>query len=99
MTWGTWTLEPISPAELRALIERAGITQAAAAERCHASDRRMRSWLAGEAQMPIAASEILALSLMWPGLGRLVTPDVPTLERWVRPQFAGLLLSAHRLVE
>lgn len=88
-----WDLHPISPEELRDLIEAAGITQAEAARRCHASERTMRQWLAGDRAMPLTASEGLALSLMWPGSTRLVQPDLMLAERWLRPQFAGLILS------
>ena len=89
----TWALHPISAAELRDLIEAAGITQAEAARRCHAPDRTMRRWLLGQSRMPITASECLALSLMWPGQSRLIQPSLALVERWIRPQFAGLIVS------
>lgn len=89
-----WSIQPIAPHELRALIERAGISQAEAARRCHAKLRTMQQWLAGDRAMPLTASETLALSLMWPGESRVVQPDLRLVERWLRPQFAGLILSA-----
>ena len=94
-----WDLRPISPEELRDLIESACITQAEAARRCHASDRTMRQWLAGDRTMPLAASETLALSLMWPGATRRVVPSLSLVERWLRPQFAGLILSLRARLE
>jgi hypothetical protein len=78
---------------LRDLIEAAAITQLDAARRCHASERTMRQWLAGDRRMPLAASECLALSLMWPGQSRRLQPSIALVERWLRPQFAGLVVS------
>jgi hypothetical protein len=93
-----WVITPVTPAELRALIEAAAITQADAARRCYASDRTMRQWLAepgtpAHRHMPLTASETLALSLMWPGESRRVQPTLALVERWLRPQFAGLIVS------
>ena len=91
-----WALHTISPQELRELIAAAGITQSEAARRCHAGERTMRDWVLGARRMPISASECLALSLMWPGQSRLVHPTVMLCERWIRPQFAGLIISLCR---
>jgi hypothetical protein len=93
-----WLLTPVTPAELRALIEAAGITQSDAAARCHATEKTMRNWLAepgtpAHRKMPLTASEVLALSLIWPGESRRVQPTLALVERWLRPQFAGLIVS------
>lgn len=93
-----WTLQPITPPELAALLKRADIKPPEAARRCNASIRSMGQWLAkpgtsGHRRMPLAASELLALSLAWPGESRVLQPDVDFVQRWIRPQFAGLILS------
>jgi transcriptional regulator with XRE-family HTH domain len=84
---------PITPSELRAVVKLAGITQADAAARCHAAPRTMREWLAGSRRMPLAASELLMLSLVWPAADRQMAADAKIVRRWVRPEFAALLIS------
>ena len=86
-------LTPITPAELRQVIDEAAITQADAAARCHAAERTMRDWLSGARRMPLSASECLMLSLMWPGPSGCIAPHGPTLRRWVRPEFAAVLMA------
>lgn len=70
-----------------------GLTNAEVARRCHAKVRTVEDWRAGRRAMPLTASEALALSLMWPGQSRVLTPTLALVERWLRPQFAGLILS------
>jgi hypothetical protein len=88
-----WDLRQISAQELREMIEHVGITQADAARRMHARTRTVEDWLAGKRRIPLTASETLALSLMWPGESRRLQPTLALVERWLRPQFAGLILS------
>jgi hypothetical protein len=55
--------DKITPKALRALLERAGITQARAAYLCHARLRSMEQWVAGDRAMPRSAVALLCWSL------------------------------------
>jgi len=54
----------MTPEQLRDLIERAGITQARAAELAGVKERTLRQYLAGDRAMPLSASGLLCLSLI-----------------------------------
>jgi len=71
----------MTPAELRDLIERAGITQARAAELAGVADRTLRQYLAGDRAIPLSASGLLAASCIALGapaglLARYLPADV-----------------------
>ena len=70
---------PPTAAELRQLIDDAAITQAQAAELCHAGLRTMQQWLSGARAMPMAPAELLSLK---------------TGRRWPRPSSVSRLPSA-----
>lgn len=78
-------------AELRELIDQAAITQARAAELCHASLRTMQQWLAakenGSRRMPRATMELFVMALVAHGY---IDPG-PWMSEWVRPQFLNLI--------
>lgn len=59
--------ERMTPDELRALIEGAGITQARAAGLAGVSDRTMRQYLAGDRKIAISASSLLVVCLIMMG--------------------------------
>jgi DNA-binding transcriptional regulator YiaG len=86
-------MTPIRPDELREALDRAGLTQAQAAARCHVAVRTMRQWLQGRSAMPLAASELLMLSMAWPPGTSTIKPHVSTLRRWLRPEFVEAIIS------
>lgn len=57
----------MTPEALRDLIERAGITQARAAELAGVQLRTMQQYLAGDRTMPLSASGLLAVSCIMLG--------------------------------
>ena len=68
----------MTPAQLRDLIERAGITQARAAELAGVKERTLRQYLAGDRAMPLSASGLLCLSLILLGApSGLMAPWLP----------------------
>jgi transcriptional regulator with XRE-family HTH domain len=75
----------MSPDELRDLIARAGITQARAAELAGVKLRTMQQYLAGDREMPLSASGLLALSCI------LLGGPAPLLAPWLPPGVAAAL--------
>lgn len=51
----------MTPTQLRAILFRLGLTQAAAARLVGVPDRTMRKWLAGDHDMPESAAILLRL--------------------------------------
>ena len=75
----------MTPEQLRDLIQRAGITQARAAELAGVAERTMRQYLAGDRAMPLSASGLLCLSLiMLGGPAGLLSP-------WLHPDLRDRL--------
>lgn len=74
------------PAELRALIEAAGITQARAADLARVSLRTVQQWLGGGTPAPPAAVELLCLAIVAEGL----RPPGPWLVPWASPALRAL---------
>lgn len=75
----------MSPAELRDLIERAGITQARAAALAGVAERTMRQYLAGDRAMPLSASGLLCVSCV------LLGSPAGLLLPWLPPETASLI--------
>jgi len=75
-----------APAELRALIQAAGITQARAADLARVSLRTVQQWLGGGTPAPPAAVELLCLALVAEGLRQ----PGPWLQPWVSPALRAL---------
>ncbi len=68
----------MTPEALRQLIERAGITQARAAELAGVEQRTLERWLSGDRAMPRSASGLLCLSLIMLGApAALLHPYLP----------------------
>jgi hypothetical protein len=68
----------MTPAELRDVIARAGITQARAAELAGVAERTMRQYLAGDRAIPLSASGLLCLScILLGGPAGLLAPWLP----------------------
>jgi transcriptional regulator with XRE-family HTH domain len=68
----------MAPEHLRDIIERAGITQARAAELAGVAERTMRQYLAGDREMPLSASGLLVVSLVLLGApAALLQPWIP----------------------
>lgn len=69
----------MTPEALRQLVERAGITQARAAELSGVEQRTFERWLAGDRAMPRSASGLLCLSLILLGApASLFLPYLPS---------------------
>lgn len=71
----------MTPAELRLVIMRAGITQARAAALAGVAERSLRQYLAGDRAIPLSVSGLLSLSLLLLGapahqLAPYIHPDV-----------------------
>jgi DNA-binding transcriptional regulator YiaG len=77
----------IKPENLRRILLRGGLTQAAAAEVCHVALRTMEQWLQGRSKMPRAATELLIMALV---AEDLLQPE-EWMREWVRPKFMDLL--------
>lgn len=75
-----------TPAELRALISAAGITQARAADLARVSLRTVQQWLGGGTPAPPAAVELLCLAIVAEGLRQAG----PWLVPWVSPALRAL---------
>lgn len=75
-----------TPAELRALIQAAHITQARAADLARVSLRTVQQWLGGGTPAPAAAVELLCLAIVAEGL----RPPGPWLVPWVSPSLRAL---------
>ena len=72
----------MTPDQLRDLIQRAGITQARAAELAGVQLRTMQQYLAGDRAMPLSASGLLCMSCV--ALGAPVGMLAP----WMHPDVA-----------
>lgn len=75
----------MTPDQLRDIIERAGITQARAAELAGVGLRTMQQYLAGDRAMPVSASGLLVVSLA------LLGAPVGLLAPWVSDEVAAQL--------
>jgi transcriptional regulator with XRE-family HTH domain len=73
----------MTPADLRAVIDSAGITQQRAADLAGVKLRTMQQYLAGDRAMPLSASGLLCSSLL------ILGAPADLLLPWMPPAVAG----------